>query len=379
MSHSDLHFMRHALRLARRGRGYVEPNPMVGAVVVRDGHIVGEGWHQRHGGPHAELNAIADAADKTQGATLYVTLEPCCHHGKTPPCTDAVRNAGFARVVAAMVDPNPQVSGQGLAALEKAGIAVQIGPLTHRAMVLNEPFIKRQVTALPYVIAKWAATLDGAIATATGHSQWISNPRSRRVVHHLRSRVDAIIVGIGTAIADDPMLTARDVTVRRLARRVVLDPHLKLPADSALVRTADRVPLIVAASEEVLAADPPQARALRSKSVELLPLPPLTASTDEPHARLDLRPLLAHLAEAHNATNVLLEGGAGTLGSFFEQGHVDEIFAFIAPKLIGDGRHLPPLRSRRQIDQINQAQSLELRRVRRLDDDLLLRYRVVSP
>ncbi|MEX0741671.1 MAG: bifunctional diaminohydroxyphosphoribosylaminopyrimidine deaminase/5-amino-6-(5-phosphoribosylamino)uracil reductase RibD, partial [Phycisphaeraceae bacterium] len=288
MSHSDLHFMRHALRLARRGRGYVEPNPMVGAVVVRDGQVIGEGWHQRHGGPHAELNAIVDADHNTQNATLYVTLEPCCHHGKTPPCTDALRKAGFTRVVAAMVDPNPQVSGQGLAALEKAGIAVQIGPLTHQAMVLNEPFIKRHVTNLPYVIAKWAATLDGAIATATGHSQWISNPRSRRVVHHLRSRVDAIIVGIGTAIADDPRLTARDVTVRRLACRVVLDPHLKLPADSALVRTADRVPLLVAVSEADLAAAPPQARALRSKSVELLPLPPLAASTNEPPRHLDL-------------------------------------------------------------------------------------------
>lgn len=368
----DDHFIRHALTLARRGRGYVEPNPMVGAVVVRDGRIIGEGYHRRFGGSHAEIHALRAAGSAARGSTLYVTLEPCCHHGKTPPCTRAVIEAGVSRVVAAMVDPNPRVAGDGMRQLEQAGIATQVGPLTHQALELNEPFIKRQVTNLPFVIAKWAATLDGAIATATGHSQWISNPRSRRLVHQLRARVDAVVVGIGTALADNPMLTARDAKPRRVARRLVIDPRLELPIDSALVQSAEDVPLTVATSADALARQADHVRQLQAAGVELLRLP-------VSRGRLDLAHAMRYLVETHDATNVLVEGGAGTHGAFFEQGLVDEVWAFIAPRLVGDGQHLPPLRSPRQpLARMDQATRLELRTTRRLDDDLFLRYRVLT-
>lgn len=375
MSEADFYFMRRALKLARRGRGTVEPNPLVGAVIVRDGRIVGEGWHERFGGPHAEIEALRAAGDAARGGTLYVTLEPCCHHGKTPPCTDALLEAGIRRVVAATVDANPRVAGQGIRQLEQAGVEVRVGPLGHDALVLNEPFLKRMVTGLPFVMAKWAATLDGAIATGTGHSQWISNERSRRVVHRLRARVDAIVAGIGTALADDPQLTARGVRIRRVARRVVIDPQLQLPVESTLVRTAGQTPLTVAASAEAMDHEQEQARRLRAAGVELIALPVL--EHQGPRC-LDVAELLRHLAEQHDATNVLIEGGAGTHGAFFEQNLVDELWAFIAPKLLGDGSHLPPLRRASDAEpaqRIDDALPLELRHVRRLGDDLLLRYR----
>src|SRR5207253_7885382 len=213
---------RRALELAERGRGYVEPNPLVGAVVVHDGRIIGEGWHQRYGEAHAEVNALTAAGDAARGATLYVTLEPCCHHGKTPPCTDAVLRAGVQRVVAAMLDPFPQVSGKGADLLRAAGVTVDVGLCEAEARRLNAPYLKLLATGLPYVTAKWAMTLDGKIATRTGDSKWISNEASRRRVHELRGRMDAIIVGIGTALADDPLLTARP-TGPRTPARIVLD------------------------------------------------------------------------------------------------------------------------------------------------------------
>src|SRR5262249_11888135 len=198
-----------ALHRAGRGRGGAEPNPLVGAVVVRDGKVVGEGWHRRYGEAHAEVNALAAAGEAARGATLYVTLEPCCHHGKTPPCTDAVLRAGIARVVAAMSDPFPQVSGQGTAQLRAAGVSVEVGLGEKEARRLNAPYLKLLATGRPYVHAKWAMTLDGKIATRTGDSKWISNRASRARVHELRGRMDAILVGIGTALAGDPLLTAR--------------------------------------------------------------------------------------------------------------------------------------------------------------------------
>src|SRR5436305_1406899 len=205
---SDHTWMRRALELAERGRGFVEPNPLVGAVVVRDGSVVGEGWHRRYGEAHAEVNALAQAGEAARGATLYVTLEPCCHVGKTPPCTDAVLAAGISRVVAAMADPFPKVAGGGIARLRAAGVAVAVGLGESEARRLNAPYLKLLATGRPYVHAKWAMTLDGKIATRTGDSRWISNEASRRVVHAMRGRMDAILVGIGTALVDDPSLTA---------------------------------------------------------------------------------------------------------------------------------------------------------------------------
>src|SRR5262245_49314226 len=206
---TDERFMRRALELAERGRGHVEPNPLVGAVVVKGGRVVGEGWHQRFGQAHAEVNALAAAGEAARGATLYVTLEPCCHHGKTPPCTDAVRAAGVARVVAALGDPFPQVAGRGAAVLRAAGVTVELGPCAAEARRQNAPYLTLVTRGRPYVHAKWAMTLDGKIATAAGQSKWISGPESRHRVHELRGRMDAILVGAATVRADDPLLTAR--------------------------------------------------------------------------------------------------------------------------------------------------------------------------
>ncbi len=237
----DSYWMRRALAEATRGLGRVEPNPMVGAVVVRDGQLVGVGHHARFGGPHAEIEALVQAGNLARGATLYLTLEPCCHFGKTPPCTDAVLDAGVARVVAAMRDPFPRVAGGGLARLRAAGLVVEVGLGANAARRLNAPYLKRLATGLPYVTAKWAMTLDGKTATASGDSRWISGPRSRALVHELRGRMDAILVGIGTALADDPELTARPSGPRQPAR-VVLDGACRLPATSRLAQTGTRGP-----------------------------------------------------------------------------------------------------------------------------------------
>ena len=250
-----------ALDLAERGRGYVEPNPLVGAVLVNDGRVVGEGWHERFGQAHAEINALARAGEAARGATCYVTLEPCCHVGKTPPCTDALIRAGVARVSAALEDPFPQVAGQGAQRLRAAGIPVGIGLCAREARRQNAPYLQLLRSGRPYVHAKWAMTLDGKIATRSGDSKWISNEASRRPVHELRGRMDAILVGIGTVLADDPMLTARPAGPR-VATRVILDGRARLPLASQIVQTARVVPtLLVTASatpDERLAPCAPQ-------------------------------------------------------------------------------------------------------------------------
>lgn len=369
--------MRTALKLAARGRGAVEPNPMVGAVIARGGQVLGLGWHRRFGGPHAEVEAIQsvrDAGHSLHDATLYVTLEPCSHHGKTPPCAEAVIRAGIRRVVVAMQDPNPKVAGRGLRQLRQAGVDVEVGLLEAQARELNAPFIKRHTTALPWVIAKWAQTLDGATATRTGHSKWISSPRSRRIVHQLRARVDIIMVGIGTALADDPTLTARGVPRRRIARRVIIDPRLRLSLNSRLVRTVDQSPLLIVTTEQSLRDEPKQVEALRAAGVDVMAVPALPAAEGQAHV-LDLRVLLSHLVQERQVTNVLVEGGAHLLGCLLRQRLVDQALAFVAPRLLGDEEALPAVAglSPRCIEQ---GPPLALRRWRRIDDDLLLDYRV---
>ena len=336
-------WMARALELAERGRGHVEPNPLVGAVVVRDGRAVGEGWHQRYGGPHAEVHALAAAGAAARGATLYVTLEPCCHQGKTPPCTDAVLRAGVARVVAAMPDPFPAVAGKGAEQLRAAGVEVELGPGEAAARRLNAPYLKL-LEGRPYVHAKWAMTLDGKIATRSGDSKWVSNEASRRRVHELRGRVDAILVGVGTALADDPRLTARPPGPRTAAR-VVLDSHARLPLTSTLVRTAREVPTVVAAA----AAPQAQAAQLRAAGCEVLTLP----ATD---GRPDIDALLAELGK-RRFTNVLVEGGAAVLGSFLDAGAINEVHVFIAPRLAGGADALTPVGGR-GVEKIAQALTL---------------------
>jgi len=372
----ESHYIRRALQLARRGQGRVEPNPMVGAVLVRDGRIIGEGYHARFGGPHAEIVAIRDGRRRGQevaGSDLYVTLEPCCHVGKTPPCTQAVIDAGIARVFVAMEDPDPRMRGGGLAQLRQAGIEVHIGLGESKARSLNEPFIKRTVVGLPWVIAKWAQTLDGRVATRTGDSKWISSDRSRQFVHRLRSRVDAVMVGIGTVLADDPRLTARHVKPKRPARRVVVDPDVKLPATARLLREAGPG-LTLAVRQGLLAEPSPRVLELAEAGVELVGLPEDSADG----SRLLLRPLLEHLATGREATNVLVEGGPRLLGALLREGLVDQVLAFVAPRLLGDtearaaveGLHRP---------RIAEATGLRLTGLRRVGEDVLLDYRVSYP
>ncbi len=317
----DREWMGRALALAERGRGHAEPNPLVGAVVVRDGRPVGEGWHQRYGQAHAEVNALAAAGEAARGATLYVTLEPCCHFGKTPPCTDAVIGAGVGRVVAAMSDPFPQVAGRGAELLRQAGIAVDVGVCEAEARRLNAPYLKLMTKGRPYVHAKWAMTLDGKIATRSGDSKWISNKASRGWVHELRGRMDAIVVGIGTVLADDPLLTARPPGPRTPVR-VVLDRQGRTPPTSQLARTAREAPTWV-----VTAGEP--AAHLGELGCKVSNLRDVRALLDEMGRR--------------RMTNVLVEGGAGVLGSFLDAGEIDEVHVFVAPRLAGGAAAKTPI------------------------------------
>lgn len=320
--------MHRALELAARGEGQVEPNPMVGCVIARGDEVLGEGWHERFGAAHAEVNALADArqkhGDAARGATAYVTLEPCCHTGKTPPCTDALIEAGVSRVVAAVRDPFPQVDGGGFARLTAEGITVESGVADREARCLLAPYLKRVTTGRPWVIAKWAMTLDGKIATRTGSSQWISSPESRALVHELRGRMDAILIGRRTAIADDPLLTARvsdPAQRKRVATRVVLGAP---PRDSQLVRTAGDAPLLIIARDEGSAEELSWAR---EAGADVMPV----------NAQGNAARLAAVMDELgrRGMTNVLVEGGRGVLGAALDAGQIDEVHVFIGPKLVG--------------------------------------------
>lgn len=318
--------MRHALALAARGLGRVEPNPPVGAVIVDDAlRLLGEGWHQQFGGPHAEVHALAAAGSCARGATLVVTLEPCAHHGKTPPCVDALLAAGLRRVVMGTRDPAPHVAGRGFERLREAGVEVEVGLLEPECRRLIGPFTTLMTRGRPYVHAKWAMTLDGRIATRTGRSQWISNERSRALVHQLRGRMDAILVGIGTVLADNPHLTARPPGPRT-AVRIVLDSRGRTPLDCRLTQETDRVPTLIATTEAAPAA---WQSALRERGVEIFVTPRSSAA-----ARIDLPALLSELGR-RGMTNLLVEGGSEVLGAFFDADLVEEVHVFIAPKVVG--------------------------------------------
>ncbi len=329
----DERLMRRALELARRGQGRVEPNPMVGAVIASPaGEVIAEGWHEHFGGPHAEAGALVRAGTAARGATLHVTLEPCCHHGKTPPCTAAIVAAGIARVVVAVGDPFPAVAGGGIAALQAAGIQVEVGLLDVEARRLTAPFRTLVTQGRPWVIAKWATSLDGRLAAPAGGDRWISSPESLALVHELRGRVDGVLVGVGTAVADDPLLTARPEGPRR-ATRIVLDGGARLPLAAALVRSARAWPVLVAVGPD---ADSGRIAALEAAGCEVW-----RGIEADPHERLTS--LLAELGR-RRFTNLLVEGGAAVLGSLFAGGLVDEIHAFTAAKILGgSGDALPTL------------------------------------
>lgn len=308
---------------------------MVGCVLVRNGRVVGEGYHHRFGGAHAEVEAIKNAGKAARGATAFVTLEPCCHFGKTPPCTDAVLAAGIKRVVAAMRDPSPRVSGRGLRLLRQAGVEVEEGLCRAEAVRLNGPYLKGRALGLPWVILKWAQSIDGKIATRTGDSRWISCEASRKWVHQVRGRVDAVVVGVGTVIADDPMLDCRHGKPRRVAARVVIDPHLRTPSNARLVRTAGAFPTIIVTARGIR---PSGIRPFERAGVEILPV-------RESKDGLDLRAMLAELGRRGMA-NVLVEGGGKTLGSFQDRGLADEAVVFVSRRLIGGADAISPLAGR---------------------------------
>ena len=317
--------MSRALQLANRGLGATGTNPMVGCVLVdADGTIVGEGFHEWFGGPHAERNALAAADDRDlSAATLYVTLEPCSHHGKTPPCADAVIASGVRKVVAAMQDPNPDVSGRGFDAIRAAGIEVEVGDGATEARRLNAAFLKRLATGRPYVIAKYAMTLDGRVASRTGHSKWISGTESRLLVHQLRGTCDAILTGIGTVQADDPLLTARPPGPAGCSRYII-DPAGQLPPDSQLTRTA---------AETRTAAFVREGVALNVPHVEAIAIEPGGDGS------LPIDAVLTTLAD-RGVARLFLEAGGRTIGRFFDAAAIDEWHVFIAPKLVG-GRDAP--------------------------------------
>jgi diaminohydroxyphosphoribosylaminopyrimidine deaminase/5-amino-6-(5-phosphoribosylamino)uracil reductase len=364
----DAAYMARALELASHGEGYVEPNPMAGCVVVQGGEVVGEGWHQKFGGPHAEVEALRVAGARARGATMYVTLEPCCHHGKTPPCTGAIIAAGIARVVCAQRDPFEQVAGKGIETLKAAGIDVDIGTLAAEAKRLNAPYLKLVTTGRPWIIAKWAMTLDGKIATRTGDSRWVSGEASREIVHRLRGRADGIMVGRGTLERDDPLLTARPPGAR-VATRIVVDSCASLAMESRLVRSVSEAPVLIAAGS-----DAPQENIGRLTTAGCTVV--ICRPSDHSQKAVSIRALLDELGR-RRMTNVLVEGGSQLLGSLFDEGAVDEIHVFISPKVIG-GSQAPTAIAGMGLEKIALAARLDEPEIRQVGDDLYVRGRMVS-
>ncbi|QDT94426.1 bifunctional diaminohydroxyphosphoribosylaminopyrimidine deaminase/5-amino-6-(5-phosphoribosylamino)uracil reductase RibD [Gimesia algae] len=363
--------MQRALELARHGTGSVEPNPAVGSVIVDDHlQLIGEGYHQQCGGPHAEIHALQMAGDQSQGKTIYVTLEPCCHQGKTGPCSQALIRAGIKKAVIAMRDPAPHVDGGGIEELKHAGIQVDVGLLESEAQALVRPFVKRVTEGLPWIHAKWAMTLDGKIATRTGHSQWISNPRSRERVHELRGRMDGIMVGQKTATADDPLLTARPPG-KRIPARIVIDSQARLSIQSQLVQTIAEAPVIVVAHTS---ASQEKIIQLEQAGVEVLQIP---NTAGEIESQPDLRLCMQELAR-REMTNILIEGGGSLLGSCFDQRLIDEVHVFIAPKIIGGAEAVTPIAGR-GLDMIPELHNLREYQVQQLDSDLYVCGRLEYP
>lgn len=322
-------FMSRAIDLARQGEGYVEPNPMVGCLIVEGGKVLAEGWHRRFGGPHAEVDALAHLRGKDLGqATMYVTLEPCAHHGKTPPCVDAIIMSHIGRVVIGIADPDPRVSGAGIEQLRGAGIQVEVGCREVAIRELNAPYLHRLATGRPWVIAKWAMSWDGKIATAAGESQWISGEQARAIVHQLRGRMDGIAVGSKTAARDDPRLTARPSGPRTPAR-IVFSASANLAHPSVLVSTARQVPTIVVCEEGGAGA---HQQALVDAGCKMLAVKGLRTKEGLDWA-------LRRLAEG-GMTNLLLEGGGEILGEFFDRRRINEVHLFLAPLILG-GREAP--------------------------------------
>ncbi|HDR13886.1 MAG TPA: bifunctional diaminohydroxyphosphoribosylaminopyrimidine deaminase/5-amino-6-(5-phosphoribosylamino)uracil reductase RibD [Desulfobacteraceae bacterium] len=357
---ADERFMRRALAMARRGLGRTSPNPTVGAVIVKDGEVLAAGYHRAAGKPHAEIEALARAGKRAERATMYVTLEPCNHHGRTPPCTEAILESGLGCVVVGMRDPNPRVAGGGCEKLRRQGVEVREGVLEAECCRLNEAFVKFVTTGAPMVTAKTAMTLDGFTATVSGDSKWITGERSRHLVHRLRDRVDVVMVGVGTVLADNPRLTVR--AVRRAnpqPYRVIVDSNLRTPKEAAVVACGDPERTIIAVGK---GAPRVRRREFSDAGVELVECP-------EGPDGIDIGALLGILA-AREVVNVLVEGGARLLGSMLRERLIDKVYIFRAPLLLG-GSDGVPMAFGPGADEIRRCLKLKDLRVRRIDNDVL--------
>jgi len=359
-------FMRRALDLASKGEGRTRPNPAVGAVVIRDGEVVGEGYHPQAGEPHAEIFALRQAGDKTRGAELFVTLEPCSHHGRTGPCAEAVLAAGIQRVCIGTADPNPLVAGRGIALLQAAGVEVRVGVLEADCRHLIAPFAKHITTGRPFVVLKSAMTLDGRTATVTGDSRWISGSESRAWVHRLRDRMDAVMVGIGTVLRDDPLLTTRLPEGGRDAARIVVDSRLRIPGSAAVLGLESSAPTIIATTRSAPAE---KIARLERRGAQVL----LAA---EGEGGVDLNDLMRQLGAA-GFQSILLEGGNILNSAALKVGLIDRVMIFIAPLLLGSGE-APGIFAGRGVEKIGEAMKLSDIKVRRFADDTLIEGEVLG-
>jgi len=354
----DEQWMRRALRLAEKGRGRTSPNPMVGAILLKGGRVVGEGYHAKAGEAHAEIVALQRAGEGARGAILYLNLEPCAHTGKTPPCAPRVVQAGVKRVVVGMEDPNPLVKGKGIGILKSAGIDVEVGILKKECQRLNEAFCKYILKKEPFVILKAAVTLDGKIATRNGDSKWISGETSRRFVHKLRDQVDGVLVGIGTVLKDDPLLTAR-VRGGRDPCRIVLDSGLKISEEARVIGNPPSKAIIVVT--ELAPRD--RIERLEKRGVQIL-------IVDSRDGRVNLRSCLSRLGEM-GIMSLLVEGGSRINGSFLDEGLIDKLFLFLCPKLIGD-HQAPGIFGGRGVSHLQEAIALKEIKTRKMGEDILL-------
>jgi len=354
----DEYWMRRALHLAEKGRGRTSPNPMVGAVLVKRRKVVGEGYHARAGKPHAEIVAIEKAGERAKGATLYLNLEPCTHYGKTPPCAPAVIEAGVRKVIVGIEDPNPLVKGRGVVRLKQAGLDVKVGILEKECTRLNEAFCKYMVQHEPFIILKVAATLDGKLATKNGESRWITGETSRRFVHRLRDQVDGVVVGIGTVLKDDPMLTAR-VRGGRDPYRIVFDSRLRIPENAKMIDLSPSRTIV--ATTEMASRD--KIERLQKKGVRIL-------ISDSKSGKVDLKSSLLKLGEM-GMMSLLLEGGSQLSGSFLDQRLIDKILLFLSPKLIGDPE-APGIFGGLGVAHLKEAIPLRDLKVRKIGDDILV-------
>lgn len=358
----DEDYMRQALQLARKGLGKTSPNPMVGAIIVRDNQIIGKGYHHRYGGNHAEIDAIQNAVGNIDRATLYVTLEPCCYHGKTPPCVEAIIQNNIGRVVIGTLDPNPLVNGRSIEILKQRQIEIRVGVLEEECRYLNEAHFKYMTTSVPLVTLKFAQTLDGRIATVTGNSRWISSEKFRRLAHKLRATNDAIMVGIDTVLADDPQLTVRLVKGRNPAR-IVLDSRLRIPLDAEVVRSREVALTIIATTPS---ADEQKLSCLREMGIEVL------VTQEDEAGEVDLGYLLRILGQ-RGISSVLVEGGAGVITSLLRQNLVDKMIIAVAPKIMGRGIEAV---GELNIRDVNQTLKLSFRKIYRMGEDLIIEAKV---